>query len=307
MKKKFASSFNAKPSPKNTGALAMMAQKAVDEFDILPELQKFIRPHREHEFEQLLENIRNEGVRDPLVTFLLDGRKVLVDGHHRWKAIQQIQSEGARVDYSEKNLDIQTIDQAKDWMIDNQLGRRNLTEAERTYYVGLRYNHEKIKDAKTQQEPLGKFFRTGDKAKEIGLQNDMTDRSVRNAAQYAQGLDLIGEIAPETKEAVLKGETKIKKADLQAIAAGKVAPEAILAKTQPKTDPKTGAPENQTTELRMPVKDRVIQQGLSNEEVKKLNSAYDKTEQVIRQLIKSGYPKAEIRWMLSQAVAKTKK
>jgi len=89
-----------------------------------PEFESLIFPLTEEEFNQLRENIISEGrVRDALI--LWDG--VILDGHNRWKILQ----ENPQISYRTEEMHFETRNEAKAWMIRNQLGRRNLPMYER--------------------------------------------------------------------------------------------------------------------------------------------------------------------------------
>ena len=47
------------------------------------------------------------------------------------------------LDFETVEANVKTKDEALKWMIDNQLGRRNITNEQRTYLLGLRYRQEK--------------------------------------------------------------------------------------------------------------------------------------------------------------------
>ena len=98
------------------------------------ELKNFIRPLRDEEYEKLKESILSEGIRDPLTIW----NGILLDGHHRYKIAQEF-----GIEYKTIEVDLPDIDAAKEWMIKNQLGRRNLTEQEASYYRGKLYESRK--------------------------------------------------------------------------------------------------------------------------------------------------------------------
>jgi len=84
------------------------------------EFQGLIPPLSPEELQGLQESILSEGCRDPLVVW--DG--VILDGHNRYKICQE---NGLIYSTIEKNFD--TREDAKIWIIRNQMGRRNLTDA----------------------------------------------------------------------------------------------------------------------------------------------------------------------------------
>lgn len=87
------------------------------------EFESLIPPLSEDEFRQLETNCVRDGIRDPLVVWPQgDGNDILVDGHNRFR-ISAMHS-GIRFDI--KRMEFADRDAAKLWIIDNQLGKRNL-------------------------------------------------------------------------------------------------------------------------------------------------------------------------------------
>ena len=86
------------------------------------EFQNLIPPLSSEEFSQLEENLINEGCRDALVTW----NETIIDGHNRYKICTE-----NKIPFSAKEMDFQNRDEAIEWIIRNQFGRRNLPNYER--------------------------------------------------------------------------------------------------------------------------------------------------------------------------------
>ena len=88
-----------------------------------PELEKLIPPLSDEEFQQLEKNCCEYGIRDALVVGVFPGSdgEVLVDGHNRYKIAQK-----CNLSFTEKRLDFASKEKAIEWIITNQLGRRNI-------------------------------------------------------------------------------------------------------------------------------------------------------------------------------------
>lgn len=89
---------------------------------ILKELEVLIPPLTSEEFKQLERNILEEGIRDPLVTW----NGILVDGHNRYRIAQEHD-----MNYVTVEKEFADMNAVKEWMINNQFGRRNLPAYER--------------------------------------------------------------------------------------------------------------------------------------------------------------------------------
>lgn len=86
------------------------------------EFKALIPPLTEEEFSQLEKSIVAEGCRDPLVVW----GDTLIEGHNRYEICTK-----HGIDYQATQREFENRDSVKAWMIDNQLGRRNLTTAQR--------------------------------------------------------------------------------------------------------------------------------------------------------------------------------
>ena len=90
---------------------------------ILKELEVLIPPLTSEEFKQLERNILEEGIRDPLVTW----NGILVDGHNRYRIAQEYD-----IDFETVEKEFADMNAVKEWMINNQFGRRNLNNYQRS-------------------------------------------------------------------------------------------------------------------------------------------------------------------------------
>ncbi|MBQ1294434.1 MAG: hypothetical protein IIY21_10370 [Clostridiales bacterium] len=92
------------------------------------EFRNLIPPLSNEEYKQLEENCIRDGVRDPLVVWRLDdGSAFLVDGYNRSKIAME---HGLRVET--RDMHFETRADAIAWIINNQLGRRNLSAYDRS-------------------------------------------------------------------------------------------------------------------------------------------------------------------------------
>lgn len=111
-------------------------KRIMDKFIIDEEIQKHILPPlHPDELPKLEANILSDGeVREPLVVW----NGILLDGHNRWAVIQK----HPELPYKVKEIDLPDRWAAIRWIQNNQLGRRNLTEAEKKLIVGNMYRAE---------------------------------------------------------------------------------------------------------------------------------------------------------------------
>ena len=86
---------------------------------ILQELESLIPPLSNEEFKQLERNILEEGIREPLITW----NGILIDGHNRYRIAQEHD-----MNYETLEKEFENLNDVKIWMVNNQLGRRNLQD-----------------------------------------------------------------------------------------------------------------------------------------------------------------------------------
>lgn len=92
------------------------------ELTIDDDFKNLIRPLDEDEFNKLESNILKEGIRDKLVVW----DKTIIDGHNRYEIAQK-----HNLDFEVERLHFLSKEEAINWMVKNQLGRRNLTPQQR--------------------------------------------------------------------------------------------------------------------------------------------------------------------------------
>jgi SAM-dependent methyltransferase len=90
------------------------------------EFQSLIPPLTDEEKAQLEANLINEGCRDALVAWRNGEALILVDGHNRHEICTRLD-----IPYEVKEKEFDTRADAKVWILENQLGRRNLPEPQR--------------------------------------------------------------------------------------------------------------------------------------------------------------------------------
>lgn len=87
------------------------------------EFQELIPPLSKEEYEQLEKNIVADGCRDSLVVW----NETIVDGHNRYEICSKY-----GISFKVKQKEFTTREQAIEWIIRNQFGRRNLNPMQRS-------------------------------------------------------------------------------------------------------------------------------------------------------------------------------
>lgn len=215
---------------------------------VLPDLQSFIPSLLPDELKQLENNIRKDGCREALLIWettegTLAGSEdttpvyVLVDGHNRYGICQR-----NGIDFRVNLVSFPGLSEVRSFMIDNQLGRRNLTPEQTAYLRGLRYLDErgergkyKRDDHKGQNVPYeidlsaegseidSKRTKSPERvsaAQKLAKHYSVNEKTIKRDAEFAAGVD---KLAPALKADVLAGKTPVNKTTLQQLAKSTVA------------------------------------------------------------------------------------
>ena len=150
-------------------------------------------------------------------------------------------------DFKVEIKDFKNISEVKDWMISNQLGKRNITEETKSYLRGMRYNQEKGKRG-GDKKSKGQSDTLINKADSLAEAYKVSERIIKRDSQYTDAIDKLTGKDNELKWKILnkdihipkgkvidiasKGTEEIKKARVQLKKAGslKAASKSILNK-----------------------------------------------------------------------------
>lgn len=181
---------------------------------INPEFKNLIPPLSVEERQLLEDNILRDGCRDALLLW----NDTLIDGHNRHEICSRLE-----IPFDTKQVTgLETVDDAINWIIDNQLGRRNITGQQRDYLLGLRYRQEKKTEAFKGNQHTNSGGGQNDHqqktAEKIATQHNVTEKTVRRAEKFADGVDKIAAAMPEMKAEILQGKSELTKQDVASLA-----------------------------------------------------------------------------------------
>ena len=183
---------------------------------ILPVLKNLIRPLDNDEMAQLKANILSNGCQDSLKIWQTtqkiinsdsatnEEQFVLIDGHNRYKICTE-----NNVSFAVSIMKFQSLDDVISWMIDFQLGRRNMSLNEISYYRGLKYNQEKKIEKTDNFSSTGTSLKTSQKLAE---QYGINEKTIRRDAEFAKGVESLSQ---ELKRDFLSGNVKVTKKDIE--------------------------------------------------------------------------------------------
>jgi hypothetical protein len=194
-------------------------------FKIDEELLALIPPLSQEEYKQLEENIIRWGCLDPLKVWAVPDSDdvILLDGHNRFAICCD-----HNVSYVTESVALIDRAAAIDWMIANQLGRRNLSAAQVSYLRGRQQQQEKQKIANPDgiggksgkivksQNATQQSSATADRlAKQYGVNR----ATIHRDADYAKAVDaIVAATAPEVQQQILGTDSKFTKSAILKLA-----------------------------------------------------------------------------------------
>jgi hypothetical protein len=216
MKKDFMSAMKAKTADLRPSLLST-EENIKRQVQVLDELRNLIPPLTSDELIQLEQNVLKHGIKDPLTVWETTAAAaqqnnteesvyILIDGHNRYQISQQHQ-----LDFRINVVHFATLEEVKAYMIDYQLGRRNLTPEQASYLRGMRYQQQKKARGSNLHGTEPQINVSEALAKEYGV----SSRTIKRDGEYAAALE---KLAPDFKRNVLSGQTKLSKSTLSEIA-----------------------------------------------------------------------------------------
>jgi hypothetical protein len=104
----------------------------MDDLQINPKFKQLLPPLSPNEYEVLEASILEKGVEEKIQAW----KNQIIDGHNRYEIATR---HGLPVMIRDRTFDFQTEDEVLQWIFENQLGRRNLTDNVRTEVIGRYY------------------------------------------------------------------------------------------------------------------------------------------------------------------------
>jgi N6-adenosine-specific RNA methylase IME4/predicted double-glycine peptidase len=182
------------------------------ELQIKEEFKKHIPPLTVEEFKQLEENCIAEGIRDAIITW----QGFIIDGHNRYEIAQK---HGLR--YQVEENEFEGEDKVELWMIDNQSGRRNLTDGWK-YKLQQRKKEILLKKGKEEKSKAGgdkKSLLSNIDKSDFKTNNERhnTQKEIAKALDWSTGKVAMADVVfkkatPELEEKVLNNEITINQA-----------------------------------------------------------------------------------------------
>ena len=182
-------------------------------FKIDEGFKKLIPPLSDEEYSQLEQNCTEYGIRDALTVCKFPGSEnlLLLDGHNRFEIAKK-----CNLAYKTERLDFESREAAEEWIIKNQLGRRNIQPYVRAE-LALKLKPIIAKKAKenqgTRTDISQNSVKSHDTQKELAKAAGVSHDTIHKVEVIKEKAD------PEVIEKLRKGETTIHKEYVNIMAA----------------------------------------------------------------------------------------
>lgn len=151
-----------------------------------PEFRGLCPPLSEEAYQLLKSGIDHDGQLSALTIWVRDGKKILLDGYNRHKILQELSWVPLTVE-----VQLENREDAVEWVIHNQLARRNLSPRAEKLLRGRLYNarkgrHGGARQASDQSDHLDSV------AVQIGKETGVSPATVRRDARFAEAAEKMG-------------------------------------------------------------------------------------------------------------------
>jgi hypothetical protein len=186
----------------------------IEDIKIDPELRDFLLPLSDEEEKQLRGSLMVEGCLSPLIVDSITG--TLLDGHNRYRICAE-----KNIPFEIKEISMSRKERQKEFILINQLARRNLTPERMKYYIAMLYESVKGEAGfkagdEWEGNPGGKAVRgqndltakPNETAKKVGEQVGKSEKTVRRIAKEVKAMKDAGKIDEYTAGKLSKEEKK---------------------------------------------------------------------------------------------------
>jgi N6-adenosine-specific RNA methylase IME4 len=170
--------------------------------EIKEEFKKLIPPLTAEEFKQLEQNCLDEGIREKIITW----NGFIIDGHNRFEIAKRW-----NLDYQTENKHFENENDVKEWMINNQFGRRNLSNYQRSV-LALQLESVFSARAKEQQGKRTDIKQNSAESKPIETRKELAKVANVSHDTIAKVKKIEAVATPEVKAQLSTGEISINQA-----------------------------------------------------------------------------------------------
>ncbi len=179
------------------------------ELIIDPEFKNLIPPMKPEEFQGLKESIVNNGydILYPIVVW----NNIIIDGHNRYSICKEF-----NIEFSVSEKQFNNRFEVINWIINNQLNRRSMTNEQRSYLIGKRYQEEKKEEFRPKLGNNVVTLRPKNSVIEqrIAEKYKVSPVTVRKAEKFANAIDEVANNASINPYKMLGREIKATRKDI---------------------------------------------------------------------------------------------
>lgn len=170
------------------------------------QFKNLIRPLTNNERLQLEANILQDGCRDPLTIW----NGIIVDGHNRYEICSKND-----IPFTTVEKQFSCREEAISWICANQLGRRNLTQENRRYLIGMQYEAEKalVRNAKgnnqyqrIEPEEAPTHYKRNRTAEKLAAEHKLNCKTIQTYGQFSRAVNTIAKKEPTIASKLLSGD-----------------------------------------------------------------------------------------------------
>jgi hypothetical protein len=176
------------------------------------EFKNLIPPMKPEEFKGLKESIVNNGydILYPIVIW----NDIIIDGHNRYSICKEF-----NIEFSISGKEFDNRFEVINWIINNQLNRRSMTNGQRNYLIGKRYQEEKKEESRPKIKdnvvPLVTMRPTDSKIEQkLAEKYEVSAGTVRKAEKFANAIDEVANNASINPYKILGREIKATRKDI---------------------------------------------------------------------------------------------
>ena len=162
------------------------------------QFQHLIPQPSKEELTLLEQSLLEDGCRDSIIIW----NNTIVDGHNRYSICKK-----HNLPFKTESKSFDSEEEAEIWIIKNQLSRRNLTDQQRTYFLGRLYGqHKKQHGGDRKASGQNEHLKTSDLLAE---QHNVSASTVKRAGKYSTDVDNITDnVGDDFKSEILSGKLK---------------------------------------------------------------------------------------------------
>jgi len=173
-----------------------------------PEFKALLAPLSAEQYAGLEEDILDRGCLDTIKLW----NDTIIDGHNRFSICMR-----HGVIFQTEELDFDSREDVIEWMIRNQINRRNQTPEQISYFRGKLYEQKKKQGQRTDLTSGQNVQKLS--AQAIAEDYGVDEKTIRRDADFAKAIDTIGkQVGEDVKHQILSGELPVTKKDVVKLA-----------------------------------------------------------------------------------------